>query len=571
MRDVDEGRFYLPDAEEGKRETLVTSSIDAEPMQCLRVPGPTLPADARRRVHRRRLHLPDLPRCTRPRSISGALALGAILAGSGPAPRSIPEKPEKDVGLGLRLPLYASGPRSVGWWAMFITMLGDVTAFLSLVFGYFFFWTVHADFPPEAAPGPGPALAAARPGAAARGVAADPAGARLEQARARSGDAGIARWRPRRSPALGGAALLAGPWLTGLDPTAHVYPAIVWVLVIWTALHVGAGIIMQLYCLARSLAGRLTPAARHRHLQRHALLALRGGDRARHGGGGGPVPDGGVMAERAHPAGCRRAGREPVGDDRRADHLGGAFPGLLHPGRDLLRQGRSARRPTSRTVRWWIAGLTVVALAAIAACAIQAFRRGHFMEGKAAPHDADTHPRPAALSRLCDPAAERAQLRRDRVRGPARRLLRELPVMRPLLATSGCLVLAAGLAGPAGARHRRTGFAGHMASTSRWSRSPHRCSRSGSPARASIRRRLHPLLFAPLLAMALEFVVVWGWHAPVLHAAARASQAVHGGSSRPRSSQSASWSGSRPSAAAAARRVPPGERASSPCFSPRCT
>jgi hypothetical protein len=42
------------------------------------------------------------------------------------------------------------------------------------------------------------------------------------------------------------------------------------------------------------------------------------------------------------------------------------------------------------TVRWWIAGLTVVALAAIAACAIQAFRLGHFMEGKAAPHDADT-------------------------------------------------------------------------------------------------------------------------------------------------------------------------------------
>jgi hypothetical protein len=42
------------------------------------------------------------------------------------------------------------------------------------------------------------------------------------------------------------------------------------------------------------------------------------------------------------------------------------------------------------TVRWWIAGLTAVALAAIAACGIQAFRRGHFMEGKTTPHDADT-------------------------------------------------------------------------------------------------------------------------------------------------------------------------------------
>ena len=34
--------------------------------------------------------------------------------------------------------------------------------------------------------------------------------------------------------------MLAGPWLAGLDPTTHVYPATVWILLIWTALHVGA-------------------------------------------------------------------------------------------------------------------------------------------------------------------------------------------------------------------------------------------------------------------------------------------------------------------------------------------
>ena len=38
----------------------------------------------------------------------------------------------------------------------------------------------------------------------------------------------------------GSAALIAGPWTTGLDPTSHVYPAIVWVLVIWTAAHAGS-------------------------------------------------------------------------------------------------------------------------------------------------------------------------------------------------------------------------------------------------------------------------------------------------------------------------------------------
>ena len=51
----------------------------------------------------------------------------------------------------------------------------------------------------------------------------------------------------------------AGPWLSGLDPETHSYPAIIWVLVGWTVAHSLVGVIMQLYALARSLAGRTTP------------------------------------------------------------------------------------------------------------------------------------------------------------------------------------------------------------------------------------------------------------------------------------------------------------------------
>ena len=62
--------------------------------------------------------------------------------------------------------------------------------------------------------------------------------------------------------ALAGAAALAiGPWRTQLDPASHSYPATVWIMLIWAALHVVIGVIMQLYCLARRLAGRMT--ARH--------------------------------------------------------------------------------------------------------------------------------------------------------------------------------------------------------------------------------------------------------------------------------------------------------------------
>lgn len=59
--------------------------------------------------------------------------------------------------------------------------------------------------------------------------------------------------------AAGGAALLAGPWTAGMNPTSHVYPAIVWLLVVWTWIHVTVGLMMQLYCMARRAAGRMTP------------------------------------------------------------------------------------------------------------------------------------------------------------------------------------------------------------------------------------------------------------------------------------------------------------------------
>ena len=78
--------------------------------------------------------------------VSGIGTLAAILWWLWTGTGEIPEKKTRDVGLGLRLPLYASGPASVGWWAMFITMVGDGTAFASLIFGYFFYWTIHPDF-----------------------------------------------------------------------------------------------------------------------------------------------------------------------------------------------------------------------------------------------------------------------------------------------------------------------------------------------------------------------------------------------------------------------------------------
>ena len=44
-----------------------------------------------------------------------------------------------------------------------------------------------------------------------------------------------------------------------LDPASHVYPAMMWALMVWVVAHGIVGTIMQLYCLAGSLFGKLTP------------------------------------------------------------------------------------------------------------------------------------------------------------------------------------------------------------------------------------------------------------------------------------------------------------------------
>jgi cytochrome c oxidase subunit I+III len=256
VRDIDEGRFYLPDAEEGLRETIVVSAIDGTPQQVQRLPGNSyitlltaLSTGGFFIFGTFHLWWPAV----------ASLALTVFVAGywlwTGTA--HVPEKAEKDAGLGLKLPLYVSGPTSVGWWAMFIMMLADMTAFVCLVFGYFFFWTIHESFPPAGVDGPGVLWPAVAAGLVLCAWALTLLARRWNRRdfapgfyAALLGAVGAA--------ALGGAALIAGPVFTGLDPTRHAYQATVWLLVAWTVLHLGVGAIMLLYCGLRRLAGRMT-------------------------------------------------------------------------------------------------------------------------------------------------------------------------------------------------------------------------------------------------------------------------------------------------------------------------
>ncbi len=256
VRDVDEGRFYLPDAEEELRETLVTSVIDAKPVQCLRVAGPSyLPLLAA--VFTGGVFILGTYYLWWLSAASGVLAIATIWWWLWTGTALISEKDSKDIGLSCTLPIYVSGPGAVGWWAMFITMLGDMTAFASLVFGYFFYWTIHEQFPPEGSSGPGWLLPTCALAAAMAAWLATIAARRVNKRNQATQYYAYATVAIAAS-VLASILLWSAPIQADMDPTKHAYEAVVWVLVGWTVIHTSLGTLMLVYCFARRIAGRMT-------------------------------------------------------------------------------------------------------------------------------------------------------------------------------------------------------------------------------------------------------------------------------------------------------------------------
>jgi heme/copper-type cytochrome/quinol oxidase subunit 3 len=158
----------------------------------------------------------------------------------------------------MHLPLYASGTASVGWWAMFITMVGDMTAFFGLVFAYFFFWTIYPEWPPAGLGLPHAGWLAAGLVLLLAACAAMAAAVRLNR-KSRIGAARLALAASAGLAVPGTLGFVWACWGEGLNPTEHAFTATIWVLVLWLGLHMLVALLMPLYCIARSLCGYLTP------------------------------------------------------------------------------------------------------------------------------------------------------------------------------------------------------------------------------------------------------------------------------------------------------------------------
>ncbi|MGY3436641.1 MULTISPECIES: cytochrome c oxidase subunit I [unclassified Marinovum] len=252
---MDAGRYYLPDAPGAVRETMVTSVIDATPVLVQRVTGPAWITLMAAGFTGGAFIFPTFHIYT-PAIICGAFAIVCVLYWLWTATAQVPAGDMRDAGLGLRLPVYASGPKSVGWWGVFITMLGDATAFASLIFGFFFYWTARADFLPEGALHANGAMVAAGTLLLVLSWGATVLAREVNK----RGHVGLCRVTLAGGlvATVAGAALMVWSVLA-LDPTSHVYPAMMWAFAVWLAAHSILAVIMQGYCLAGSIAGKMTP------------------------------------------------------------------------------------------------------------------------------------------------------------------------------------------------------------------------------------------------------------------------------------------------------------------------
>jgi cytochrome c oxidase subunit I+III len=146
-KDVEAGRYYLPGTATGWRESIVTSPIEAMPQYLSRLPDPGwTPLLAA--VFTAAFFLLLTGKLVTPAVLCALAAVVMMVAWmwqSDPAPVA-----PVDIGGGVRLPTYASGPVSHSWWAMVVLLLVAGSLYLSYVFSYLYLWTVSPQVWPEA-------------------------------------------------------------------------------------------------------------------------------------------------------------------------------------------------------------------------------------------------------------------------------------------------------------------------------------------------------------------------------------------------------------------------------------
>ena len=251
--DVEQGRYLLPNAPTGLRETIITSPLRAEPEYLQIMPGPS-PWPLLAAIFTAGFFLLLTVQAYIPGFASGVLAVLCTLRWLWDTDRVVKEE-EVDVGAGIMLPTYVTGPRTHGWWAMVILLIVIGMIFAMAVFSFLYlygvqpaFWVAPAGWHGAAVVLPLYALAA--------GLAL---WSRVMLARERT-----QLWTPGVLFLCASVALSAAVGVdiafwhaSGLRPEASGQGAIVYMLLTLTALLAFIGLLMAGYISARNSRGTI--------------------------------------------------------------------------------------------------------------------------------------------------------------------------------------------------------------------------------------------------------------------------------------------------------------------------
>jgi cytochrome c oxidase subunit I+III len=258
--EVDAGRYYLPAAPRGRRETIITSPIEATPQYLLCLPGPGwTPLLAA--LFTAAFFLLLTVKLTTLALACGVIATAMVFVwmwGSDPAPIA-----PVDIGGGIRLPTYVSGPVSHSWWAMVVLLLVAGSLYLAYVFSYLYVWTVA---PQGWSDGGGGAMPATSWPIASGVLLLTSSGCILAVGRTLSDRAAHRLFALVAGALIALAAALAleaaGLWRAGLRPDAGAYGALAYMasfLQLQVVLPLAG---MSAFVVARRLAGRLDAVRR---------------------------------------------------------------------------------------------------------------------------------------------------------------------------------------------------------------------------------------------------------------------------------------------------------------------
>lgn len=142
---IERGAFYLGSPDTNHREMLGTSALDAKPEYVIRLSGPSwTPLLAALSLGLFFLGL--LIKVFLLSALGLALALGFFIrwAWENPAPE-VGE--QVTVAEGQQLPVHSSSARGPGWWGTGIYIMADGALYASLLFAYFYLWTVSPQWP----------------------------------------------------------------------------------------------------------------------------------------------------------------------------------------------------------------------------------------------------------------------------------------------------------------------------------------------------------------------------------------------------------------------------------------